>query len=90
VDDSKKNNCPMELIIGKKFKFEAWEAMVQSMALNEIAQFLVDKSLTAQYPFVAKTLRDVHKPAAEKRAHCCGATLHSEGVGYVPLLLLIL
>lgn len=72
----------MELIIGKKFKFEAWEAAIQTMALSEISSFTIDKSLTSTYPFVAKTLRDVHKPSHEKRSHCCGATLHTEGVGY--------
>lgn len=45
----------MELVIGKKFKFELWEAIVQKMALNEVARFHVDKSVrydvTPQFPF---------------------------------------
>lgn len=45
LDDSKKNHRPMELIIGKKFKFEVWEAIVKKMSLNEVAKFRVDKSV---------------------------------------------
>ena len=37
------------------------------------------------YPFVAKTLRDMGKPADEKRHHCCGVTLQNEGLGYEDL-----
>lgn len=40
---------PMELILGKKFKLEVWEAIVQKMALNEVACFKVDKSVCLQY-----------------------------------------
>lgn len=35
----------MELIIGKKFKFEVWEAILKKMSLNEVATFRVDKSV---------------------------------------------
>lgn len=35
----------MELIIGKKFKFEVWEAIVKKMSLNEVAKFRVDRSV---------------------------------------------
>lgn len=39
--------------------------------------------LVAAYPFVSKTLREVGKPASEKRnRHCCGVTLQNEGIGY--------
>ena len=48
----------MELVLGKKFKLEVWEVIVQKMALNEVAKFTVDKSLVQQYPFVSKTIRD--------------------------------
>lgn len=89
MDDSRVSDAPMELIIGKKFKFEPWEAAVQTMALNEVACFRVDKSLTSPYPFVSKMLRDARKPCHEKRSHFCGATLHSEGVGYEDLNQLI-
>lgn len=36
----------MELVLGKKFKFEVWETVVQMMALNEVASFTVDKSVS--------------------------------------------
>lgn len=46
VDDSKKMGRPMELVIGKKFKFEVWEVIVQKMSLKEVAKFHVDKSVS--------------------------------------------
>lgn len=45
LDDSKKSGKPMELVIGKKFKFEVWEAIVKKMSLNEVAKFHVDKAV---------------------------------------------
>lgn len=45
VDDSRKIGKPMEIIIGKKFKFEVWEAIVKKMSLNEVAKFRVHKSV---------------------------------------------
>ncbi|XP_046144247.1 AH receptor-interacting protein isoform X2 [Osmia bicornis bicornis] len=74
---------PMELVLGKKFKLEVWEVIVQKMALNEVACFRIDKSLVTAYPFVSKTLREVGIPQSEKRSHhCCGVTLQNEGIGY--------
>lgn len=40
---------PMELVLGKKFKLEVWEAIVQKMALNEVACFKIHKSVCLQY-----------------------------------------
>lgn len=74
----------MELVLGRQFKLEVWEVVVQKMALNEVARFTVDKSLVPQYPFIAKTIRDGHK-APEQRKHCCGMTLQNEGLGYKDL-----
>ncbi|XP_043273267.1 AH receptor-interacting protein [Venturia canescens] len=86
IDDSRKIGRPMELVLGKQFKLEVWEAMVQKMALNEVARFIVDKSLVVAYPFVSKTLREVGKPQSERRnKHCCGVTLQNEGIGYEDL-----
>lgn len=45
LDDSRKMEHPMELVLGKKFKLEVWEVMVQKMALDEVAKFTVDKSV---------------------------------------------
>ncbi|XP_065353952.1 AH receptor-interacting protein [Cloeon dipterum] len=82
LDDSRKMGKPMELILGKKFKLEVWEAIIQTMSLNEVSQFTVDKSLVASYPFVSKTLRDSFKPKEHRNHHCCGVTLQTEGIGY--------
>ena len=41
LDDSKKINKPMELIIGKQFKLEVWETLVKTMRVKETAEFLV-------------------------------------------------
>ncbi|XP_055710927.1 AH receptor-interacting protein [Phlebotomus papatasi] len=84
LDDSRKDKKPMELVLGKQFKLEVWEVIVQKMAVNEVAKFTVDKSLVPQYPFIAKTIRDARQPA-EKRKHCCGMTLQNEGLGYEDL-----
>ncbi|XP_008548816.1 AH receptor-interacting protein [Microplitis demolitor] len=86
IDDSRLLGRPMELVLGKKFKLEIWETIVQKMALNEVSKFIVDKSLVTSYPFVSKTLREVDKPQSEKvNRHCCGVTLQNEGVGYKDL-----
>lgn len=86
IDDSRIMGNPMELVLGKKFKLEVWETIVQKMALNEVACFKVHKSLVTAYPFVSKTLREAGKPQSEKRNHhCCGVTLQNEGIGYADL-----
>lgn len=85
LDDSRKmgKGEPLHIVLGKKFKLEVWEVILQKMALNEVAQFTIDKTLVMQYPFVSKTLRDMHKPQDERRqTHTCAMTLQSEGVGY--------
>jgi len=41
MDDTRKQNKPMELYIGKKFKFEVWETCIKSMKLHEVASFTV-------------------------------------------------
>uniref|UniRef100_A0A2M3ZCI1 peptidylprolyl isomerase n=1 Tax=Anopheles braziliensis TaxID=58242 RepID=A0A2M3ZCI1_9DIPT len=81
LDDSRTRQKPMELVLGKKFKLEVWEAIVQRMAVGEVARFRCDQSLVQQYPFVAKTIRDAAKPR-EERKHCCGMTVQNEGIGY--------
>jgi AH receptor-interacting protein len=37
---------PLELVLGKKFKLEVWEVIVQKMALNEVAVFTVNKDVS--------------------------------------------
>jgi hypothetical protein len=41
IDDSHNYDKPMELILGKKFKFEVWEACLKSMRLQEVSEFVV-------------------------------------------------
>ncbi|KAJ8680316.1 hypothetical protein QAD02_016103 [Eretmocerus hayati] len=83
IDDSRLMGKPFELVLGKQFKLEVWEVIVQKMALKEVASFMCHKSIVSAYPFVSKTLRDAAKPAGEKRNHhCCGVTLQNEGLGY--------
>jgi len=36
---------PMELVLGKKFKLEVWEAIIQTMSISEVSTFAVDKSV---------------------------------------------
>lgn len=87
LDDSRKigPGKPIELVLGKKFKLEVWEVIVQKMALNEVAVFTIDKSLVLEYPFVSKTLRDAYAPKEHVKTHCCGMMLQNQGVGYEDL-----
>ena len=64
LDDSRKweKEDPMELVVGKKFKLEVWESCLKMMSIGEVAEFRVKKSLTYNYPTVAKTLRDSYDP----------------------------
>ncbi|XP_066250189.1 AH receptor-interacting protein [Euwallacea similis] len=85
IDDSRKmgKGDPIHIILGKKFKLEVWEAILQKMALHEVSQFTVNKSLVLEYPFVSKTFRELHKsPKERKHTHMCAMMLQSEGVGY--------
>lgn len=63
---------------------EVWEAIIKKLALNEVAQFTIDKSLVSQYPFVAKTLRDVHLHKHET-THTCALGIQQSGLGYEDL-----
>uniref|UniRef100_A0A182XKM9 AIP/AIPL N-terminal FKBP-type PPIase domain-containing protein n=1 Tax=Anopheles quadriannulatus TaxID=34691 RepID=A0A182XKM9_ANOQN len=83
IDESRTHQKPMQLVLGKQFKLEVWESIVQQMGLHEVARFRCDKSLVQQYPFVSKTIRDAQKqPQGGKRKHCCGLTFQNEGTGY--------
>ncbi|CAL4078979.1 unnamed protein product, partial [Meganyctiphanes norvegica] len=90
LDDSKTWTKPVELLLGKKFKLEVWEACLRTMALGEISSFKIDKSLISTYPVVAKTLREafhkdfVGKKKEEKGSHCCGMGL-KDGLGHKDL-----
>ena len=43
IDNTKKMEKPMELLLGKQFKLEIWEAMLKTMAVGEVAKFTVPK-----------------------------------------------
>eukprot|EP00095_Tigriopus_kingsejongensis_P000254 maker-scaffold272_size230267-snap-gene-0.22 protein:Tk00254 transcript:maker-scaffold272_size230267-snap-gene-0.22-mRNA-1 annotation:"ah receptor-interacting protein" len=91
LDDSRRWPRPMELIIGKQFKLEAWEVCLQTMKVGEVASFTVQRQFTCNYPTVAKTLRDTFLPKGDKKSggkreheHMCGmmAMQMQGGLGY--------
>jgi len=45
IDDSRKHKEPMEIIVGKKFKFEPWEECLKSMTCGEISSFTIDEKV---------------------------------------------
>ena len=55
IDDSRKYTQPIEILIGKKFKLEVWETMIQTMAINEVAEFHVDKTVQAAFCYTIKS-----------------------------------
>ncbi|CAH1778954.1 unnamed protein product [Owenia fusiformis] len=88
LDDSKKHDKPMEIIIGKKFKLECWETCLQTMCNGEVASFTVSATHAATYPLVAKNLRDIaHNKPVQERKHCCGMMQMADqgGTGYSDL-----
>nr|CAG4641862.1 EOG090X09NR [Eurycercus lamellatus] len=94
VDDSRTYQQPVEILIGKQFKLEVWETAIQTMAVGEVAEFRVDKTLCLPYPLVAKTLRDAfshmkpkHQHDHQPSSHCCGALAMGNGpkLGYEDL-----
>jgi len=80
LDDSRTMSKPMELIIGKKFKIEIWEAMVKTMMIGEVSSFVVPQVFVTSYPLLSKTLRDSQRPKENVSHHCCG--MMSQGCGY--------
>ena len=94
LDDSRKweeNEKSMELIIGKKFKLEAWEMCIKTMRIHEVSSFVVKRIYACEYPTVAKTLRDTFGHMGKKKApdkvhkgHMCGmmAMQMDGGLGY--------
>lgn len=89
IDDSRKINRPMELILGKKFKMPVWEECIKSMRINEVAEFAVKKQLVDSYPLVSKSYREFAGVAKSTKGHCCGMMAFTEGVGHRDLDVLI-
>lgn len=91
LDDSRQWEKPMELIIGKKFKLEAWEMCLKTMRMQEVSSFVVKRVYACEYPAVAKTLRDTFGHMGKKKdpekihkGHMCGmmAMQMEGGLGY--------
>ena len=79
IDDSKSSNKPMELFIGKQFKFPLWEEWIKHMRLGEVSQLSLDWTLCRDvYPLLSKSYRNFANPQDHnhddpaKRSHCCG------------------
>jgi AH receptor-interacting protein len=49
IDDSHNYDQPVEILIGKQFKLEVWETIIQSMAINEVAEYQVDKNVKEKH-----------------------------------------
>jgi len=49
IDDNRKDEKPMELIFGKKFKLEVWETCLKSMRVDEVASYIVDVSVCFKF-----------------------------------------
>lgn len=47
IDDSRKNNQPTEIFVGKMFKIEVWEVLLTSMRVGEVAEFWCDAIVSA-------------------------------------------
>jgi hypothetical protein len=45
IDDTRKTGRPMSLIIGKQFKLEIWEMMLNTMIPGQVAKFIVPKQV---------------------------------------------
>ncbi|XP_015930296.1 AH receptor-interacting protein isoform X2 [Parasteatoda tepidariorum] len=86
IDDSKKINRPMEIILGKQFKMPIWEECLKSMRTEEVAEFRVEKNLVDAYPLVSKSFREFAGISQNtKKGHCCGMMAYAEGVGHSDL-----
>lgn len=98
VDDSRKNGHPMELYIGKKFKFELWEEWVKEMRINEISVIELDWKHCQVYPLISKQYRnycdtksghhhhdDANDETKFKRSHHCCGMASKAGYGYEDL-----
>lgn len=48
IDDSKQAGQPMHLIVGNMFKLEAWELLLTSMRVREVAEFWCDTIVSGQ------------------------------------------
>lgn len=82
VDDSKQKNKPMEMYIGKQFKFPLWEEWLEHMRVEEVSVIDLDWKLCEIYPLLSKSYRNFADPNSgdpnseearlKRSTHCCG------------------
>lgn len=81
IEDSKATGKPMELIFGKEFKLPVWEECLKTMLCGEVAEFVVDKKLCANYFLVSKGYRQYAGISKELSSHHCCGTMLKEKTG---------
>uniref|UniRef100_A0A915D6X0 MADF domain-containing protein n=1 Tax=Ditylenchus dipsaci TaxID=166011 RepID=A0A915D6X0_9BILA len=72
----------LELVFGKKFQLPILEKCVETMLVDEISRFDIDKSELLGYPTMSKKLRDISRvevdkkydPAKDGHHHHCAAS----------------
>ncbi|XP_055939692.1 AH receptor-interacting protein-like [Argiope bruennichi] len=89
IDDSKKIDHPMEIILGKQFKMPIWEKCLETMNVGEVAKFTVPKNLVDSYPLVSKSYREFAGISKSTKGHCCGMMAFTEGLGHADLDVLV-
>lgn len=87
LDDSRKQNDPFELLIGKKFKLDIWETLIKTMRVNEVAEFICEPQHVGSYPIVSKSLRGMWNKHnhQHQHQHQCGFAAVTQGLGYPDL-----
>ncbi|KAG5269180.1 hypothetical protein AALO_G00199170 [Alosa alosa] len=74
IDDSKKVDMPMEIVIGNMFKLDIWETLLASMRIGEVSEFWCDITHTGMYPILSKSMRRIAegKDPTDWHIHTCG------------------
>ncbi|CAL8071464.1 unnamed protein product [Orchesella dallaii] len=79
-DDTRNHPKPMELILGKKFKIDIWEIVLQTMRKGELSRYEIPKELCLCYPMVSKVIREANHPGDGHRGgSCCGHLANGTG-----------
>ncbi|XP_062409098.1 aryl-hydrocarbon-interacting protein-like 1 [Sardina pilchardus] len=74
IDDSKKVDMAMEIVIGNMFKLDIWETLLASMRIAEVSEFWCDITHTGMYPILSKSMRHIAegKDPTDWHIHTCG------------------
>jgi len=83
VDDSKKPDKPMQLLLGKQFKMPVWEYCLRTMRVDEVSEFLIDAFTLDTYPVVSQGYRQYAGVGKTPKHRCCG--MAKEQTGYKDL-----